>query len=123
MTPGPLLSIAIVSWNTRDLLLQALESVFGSSSPPLDVIVVDNASADGSADAVRKRFPAVRLIANTVNPGYAHGNNQAIREARGAYILLLNPDVILPPDCLEKAVRFMEERPDAGAIGVRQVYP
>src|SRR5438309_864866 len=110
MTAGPLLSIAIVNWNTRDLLLQALESVFASSLPSLDVIVVDNASTDGSAEAVSARFPQVRLITNSANMGYAHGNNQAMREARAAYILLLNPDVILPPDGLEKAVRFMEQR-------------
>src|SRR5690349_17332247 len=113
MTAAPLLSIAIVNWNTRGLLLQALGSIFASHSPPLEVIVVDNASADGSAEAVRTRFPEVRLIANDGNMGYAHGNNQAIRASRGAYILLLNPDVILPSDCLEKAVHFMEKQPDA----------
>lgn len=117
------LSIAIVNWNTRDLLLQALDSIFLSTAPPLEVIVVDNASGDGSADAVRERFPQVDLIANAQNVGYARGNNQAIQAAQGAYILLLNPDVILPRDALARAVAFMERHGDAGALGVRQIHP
>jgi GT2 family glycosyltransferase len=112
-----------VNWNTRDLLMQALQSVFASSGTRLEVIVVDNASGDGSADAVRAAFPQVHLIANAENLGYAHGNNQAICAANGAYVLLLNPDVILPPDGLAKAVGFIEEHPQAGALGVRQVHP
>ena len=117
------LSIAIVNWNTRDLLLQALESIFASPGTSTEVIVVDNASADGSAEAVRSRFPQVTLIANTENVGYARGNNQAIGASRGAYILLLNPDVILPIAGLATAVMFMESHPDTGALGVRQVHP
>lgn len=123
MTTAPALSIAIVNWNTRDLLLQALDSIYSSQEFPLEVIVVDNASSDQSAEAVRDRFPQVRLIANTANTGYAHGNNQAIRAAQGPYILLLNPDVILPQHGLASAVSFMERHPDAGALGVRQVHP
>lgn len=123
MTSAPVLSIAIVNWNTRDLLLQALESIFASAGTSAEVIVVDNASSDGSAAAVRERFPNVLLIANEQNAGYAHGNNQAIRAAHGTYILLLNPDVILPKDGLARAVEFMRAHPDAGALGVRQVHP
>ena len=119
-----LLSICIVNWNTRQLLLDALASIY--DAPPnfgLEVIVVDNASRDGSADAVREWFPHVKLITNTDNTGYAEGNNQALECAGGAYNLLLNPDVILPSGGLEKAVAFMEAHPDAGALGVRQVHP
>jgi hypothetical protein len=123
MTTAPVLSIAIVNWNTRELLLQALESIYAHPAPPLEVVLVDNASSDGSAAAVRERFPQVKLIANTENAGYAQGNNQAIRAAAGAYILLLNPDVILPPRALSKAIAFMEAHPQAGALGVRQVHP
>lgn len=119
-----MLSIAIVSWNTRDLLLDALKSIYDAPpSFPFEVIVVDNASADGTAAAAAERFPQVILRANTDNAGYALGNNQAIEQARGAYILLLNPDVLLPPGGLERAVAFMEQHPDAGALGVRQVHP
>ncbi len=123
MTPDPVLSVAIVNWNTRDLLVQALESICASAGLPAHVIVVDNASSDGSAEAVRKRFPQVQLIANSENAGYAAGNNQAIRAAKGAYILLLNPDVIVPEYGLARAVEFMESHPNAGALGVRQVHP
>jgi GT2 family glycosyltransferase len=118
------LSIAIVNWNTRDYLLAALDSIY--SAPPVfpfEVIVVDNASRDGSAGAAAERFPQVDLIANSENAGYARGNNQAIRQARGAYVLLLNPDVLLPAGALDRAVEFMECRPEAGALGVRQRHP
>ena len=123
-TPNTLLSVCIVNWNTRDLLLDALASIY--NAPPdfgFEVIVVDNASGDGSALAVRERFPQVTLIANEKNTGYAEGNNQAMQRACAAYNLLLNPDVILPPGGLQKAVAFMEQHPDAGALGVRQIHP
>jgi GT2 family glycosyltransferase len=118
------LSVCIVNWNTRTLLLDALASIY--YAPPafaFEVIVVDNASKDGSAQAVTEQFPQVRLLVNSDNKGYAEGNNQAMERAQGAYILLLNPDVILPPHGLEKAVAFMEQHKKAGALGVRQVYP
>ena len=118
------LSVCIVNWNTRDLLLGALSSI--CRSPPafrFEVIVVDNASPDGSAPSVAAGFPQISLIANADNKGYAEGNNQAITAAQGAYILLLNPDVIVPSGALDKAVAFMEEHKDAGALGARQLYP
>lgn len=119
-----MLSVAIVNWNTRDLLLDALASLYDAPpSFPFEALVVDNASSDGSAGAVADRFPQVHLIANTENAGYARGNNQAMIAANGAYILLLNPDVLLPPGGLECAVAFMEQHSEAGALGVRQVHP
>ena len=121
--PDPVLSIAIVNWNTRDLLVQALTSIFAGTTLPVEVIVVDNASTDASADAVAAGFPQVQLIPNADNVGYAQGNNQALTAAHGAYILLLNPDVIIPAGGLERAVQFMEAHPEAGALGVRQVHP
>lgn len=118
------LSIIIVNWNTRELLLQALGSIYQQPpSFPFEVIVVDNASEDGSAEAVARAFPEVILIPNSVNYGYAKGNNQGIERAHGRYILLLNPDVVLPAGALERAVAFMEAHSDAGALGVRQVHP
>ncbi len=118
------LSIAIVNWNTRQLLIGVLESIFGA--PPtfeLEVIVVDNASSDQSAEAVISKFPQVTLIANQNNRGYAEGNNQAIEASTGKFVLMLNPDVILPEGALERAVKFMQDRPQAGALGVRQIHP
>lgn len=118
------LSVAIVNWNTRQMLLDALDSIYGTPPPfPFEVIVVDNASKDGSAAAVAERFPQVLLRANQDNTGYAEGNNQAIAMASGEFVLLLNPDVILPPGTLETAVTFMQQNLDAGALGVRQVHP
>lgn len=120
---GLMLAVAIVNWNTRQMLLDALACIYDSPPPfGFEVIVVDNASADGSAAAVAERFPQVVLIANTNNTGYAEGNNQAIKTAQAAYILLLNPDVLLPAGGLEQAVGFMEAHADAGALGVRQVH-
>lgn len=120
----PKLSVAIVSWNTRDMLLGALHSIYDAPPAfPFEVIVVDNDSHDGTASAVAEHFPQVLLQANTQNAGYALGNNQAIERAQGTYILLLNPDVVLPPGGLERAVAFMEQHPVAGALGVRQVHP
>ena len=118
------LSVAIVTWNTRQMLLDALDSIYKAPPAfPFEVIVVDNASADGSAPAVTAQFPQVVLIANTDNTGYAEGNNQAIKIAKATYILLLNPDVLLPAGGLERAIAFMEAHPDTGALGVRQVHP
>ncbi len=106
------------------MLLDALDSIYlVPPSFPMEVIVVDNASSDGSANAVAEMFPQVILIANTDNRGYAEGNNQAIESADGEFVLLLNPDVLLPAGGLEKAVQFMQTHPDAGALGVRQVHP
>ena len=118
------LSVCIVNWNTRNLLLEALGSIYDAPPDfPFEVIVVDNASPDGSAAAAAGHFPQVILIANAKNAGYARGNNQALERAGGEYRLLLNPDVILPPGGLAQAVAFMEEHRQAGALGVRQVHP
>ncbi len=124
VVPTVTLSIAIVNWNTRDFLLKALASIY--DAPPLcpfEVLVVDNDSHDGSAAAVTTYYPLVRLIGNADNLGYAEGNNQAIDRALGAYILLLNPDVVLPAGGLDRAIAFMNAHVEAGALGVRQVHP
>ena len=123
-TSRPEISVAIVNWNTRDLLLAALQSIYNdTASATFEVIVVDNNSADGSARAVAERFPRVILFANTINAGYAAGNNQAIKLANAPYILLLNPDVIVPNGTFAQVISFMASHPEAGALGIRQVYP
>jgi len=96
------LSIVIVNWNTRELLEQCLSSVF--KSPPtggVEVWVVDNGSRDGSREMVQEQFPMVQLLVNNNNPGFAHANNQAVRQACGKYILLLNPDTVVMPGALD----------------------
>jgi GT2 family glycosyltransferase len=120
----PTISIAIVNWNTRDLLLDALNSIYNDdAAPELEVFVVDNNSSDGSADSVADRYPQAILTRNAINIGYAAGNNQAIKQAKAPYILLLNPDVVVPNGTFAQVAAFMEAHPDAGAIGIRQVHP
>lgn len=118
------LSVAIVNWNTRELVIAALQSIYdGAQGVKLEIIVVDNNSSDDSADEISRLFPEVILISNRTNSGYAAGNNQAINRANAPYILLLNPDVILPEGGLAKALGFMNAHLDAGALGIRQVHP
>ena len=121
---APDVSVIIVTYNVREFLAQALDSV-ADASQGLDVetFVVDNDSADGSAEMVRERYPTVRLIANTDNVGFATANNQAIQQARGRYLFILNPDTLLQEDTLRELVAYMDARPDAGAAGCRILNP
>jgi GT2 family glycosyltransferase len=123
-TKEPLdLSIIIVNWNTRDLLTRCLQSVYNTtSSLDFEVIVVDNASTDGSQDMVRQEFPDVSLIANTENLGFAKANNQAIRCSQGRYILLLNSDAFVRENTIEQMVAFMDVHPEAGMAGCKLLY-
>ena len=118
-----LLSIIIVNWNTRDLLAACLESVHQDVETlagwSVETFVVDNASSDGSPQMVRERFPWVRLIENEENLGFAAANNQALRQARGRYALLLNSDTEVQPGALAALVEFMAAHPQAGAVGAR----
>lgn len=112
------LSISIVNWNTRDLLDQCLASVYETAyGIEFEVIVVDNASGDGSADMVESRYPDVKLVANRNNIGFSAANNQAYRESRGRFFLLLNPDTICLPNTLQRLVSFLDSNPRAGAVG------
>jgi len=118
------LSICIVSWNTLADLRRALASVFArAGEAAFEVIVVDNASDDGSSQMVRQEFPGARLIENRGNRGFAAGNNQALRVASGRYHLLLNSDAIMHPGAFAEVVRFMDSHPDAGAAGLRVLNP
>lgn len=112
----------IVNYNTKDLLLACLDSIFASEDGfSSQVIVVDNASTDGSAQAVEERLPQVRLMRNRENLGYAQANNQGLRHAEARYYLLLNPDTVLARDTLARMLRFMEERPEVGIAGPKLV--
>ncbi|MCB0402284.1 MAG: glycosyltransferase family 2 protein [Flavobacteriales bacterium] len=116
------LSIIIVNYNVRFFLEQCLLSVFKAVQHlDAEVFVVDNTSTDNSVDMVRKKFPQVRLIANTENVGFSRANNQAIRIAKGEYILLLNPDTVVEEDAFEKCIEFMDANPDAGGLGVKMI--
>jgi GT2 family glycosyltransferase len=117
------LSIVIVSWNTRALLVDCLNSLAEAIAKDVEVLVVDNASDDDSVAVVREKFPWVKLIANRENVGFATGNNQAIRQSTGEYALLLNPDTIVLPGALTTLMAFMDEKPKAGMAGSRVLNP
>lgn len=118
----PDVSIIIVNWNTRDLLLACLASLSEAiGSLRADVWVVDNNSTDGSTAAVREQFPQVRLIVNAANVGFAVANNQAIRTSQGRYILLLNSDTVALPGSIAALVRFLDQHPRVGIVGAQLV--
>ncbi|HVX31344.1 MAG TPA: glycosyltransferase [Nitrolancea sp.] len=127
MAPAELdLSIIIVSYNVRDLLLACLASLEGwlaTTNRQVEVIVVDNASSDGSADSVRRRFPATRVIELERNLGFAAANNRAATEARGTSLVFLNPDTTVTGDAFGVMLDYLQEHPDAGVVGPRIVYP
>lgn len=125
MTETPLkLSIILVSWNTRALLADCLASVYAHApSVPYEVLVVDNASSDDSAQMVRAQFPQARLIESPTNVGFAQGNNLAVPLCRGEYLLLLNPDTVVKPDAFDSLVRFLDANPQAGAVGSMLLNP
>jgi N-acetylglucosaminyl-diphospho-decaprenol L-rhamnosyltransferase len=123
------LSIVVVSWNVKDLLRQCLLSAAQSLTCAkgrelsVQIVVVDNASTDGSVEMVRGEFPHVRLIANEENVGFTGGNNQGMAVSDGRYVLLLNPDTEVVGDSLGEMVGFMESQSGVGALGPQLLYP
>jgi GT2 family glycosyltransferase len=116
------LSVIIVNYNVQYFLEQALLSVRKAAQKvPTEVFVVDNNSVDDSVQMVREKFPEVHLIANKENVGFSTANNQAIKIAKGEYVLLLNPDTIVREDTFEKTVAFMDAHADAGGLGVKMI--
>jgi len=119
------LIVVIVSWNTLELTRQCLVSTFAELrrlKVDHEVWVVDNASSDGSSAMIRQEFPAVRLIENTENVGFARANNQALRDAAGSHYLLLNTDTIVHEGAFGTMLDYMEKHPEATAVGPRLVY-
>ncbi len=116
------LSIVIVNYNVRHFLEQCLHSVLKACEGiESEVFVVDNNSKDDSCEMVRSIFPSVKLIANKDNPGFSIANNQAIRIAKGEYILILNPDTLVGEDTFHTCISYMDSRPNAGALGIKMV--
>lgn len=116
------LSVIIVSYKVPYFLQQTLHSVQQAAQHvPTQIIVVDNKSEDGSVEMVRELFPTVALIANTQNTGFATANNQGIAIATGDYILFLNPDTVVSEDTFVQCVRFMEQHPKVGGLGVKMI--
>lgn len=134
MTEHPDLSIIVVSYNTRDLLRACLESLLNTDSdacaentphsePSLEVIVIDNASSDGSAQMVAECFPEVKLVANSENRGFGAACNQGLQIARGRYALILNADIRAEAGAIQRLVAFMDACSDAAACGGQLRYP
>ncbi len=118
------LSICIVNYNTSNFLQECLRSIYKTpTSFPLEVIVVDNHSMDGSVDMVRHEFPQVRLIDNATNLYFHVANNQAIEASTGEYIFILNPDTVVNRDVLESLVAYLKSHPQAAGVTCRMNYP
>ncbi len=116
------LSVIIVNYNVKHFLEQCLHSVLkASKNVPTEIFVVDNNSVDGSAQLIAEKFPEINFIANKENLGFSKANNQAIKKAKGKYVLLLNPDTVVEEDTFEKIIAFMDSHPDAGALGVKMI--
>jgi GT2 family glycosyltransferase len=114
------LTVSLVNWNTRDELEECILSVLAQKGVDLEVIVVDNGSKDGSAEMVTSRFPNVTLFLNNENRGFSKAQNQAIAASKGRYIMLLNPDALIPDsNTLSEIVAFMDGNPDIGILGPR----
>jgi N-acetylglucosaminyl-diphospho-decaprenol L-rhamnosyltransferase len=118
----PDVSVVVINYNTKHLLTQMLTALdAGRGQLRLQVIVVDNASRDGSAEILRDEFPNVELIQNAENVGFGRANNQALSTVRGRYVLLVNPDAFVSSDTLPKTVKFMDEHSRCGVLGVKLV--
>ncbi len=118
------ISVVIVAWNAKHYLQLCLDSL--AKAPPqraMEVLVVDNASADDTVAMVETEFPWVKLIRSKENLGFSKGNNVAIRQCRGRYIALVNPDVIVFPGCLDTLADFLDRNPRVGDVGPRVFNP
>lgn len=124
ITPSPVLSIVIVTWNGKRYALECLESLRAHPAQvPTEIIVVDNASTDGTPQAIRTQFPGVHLVKNGGNFGFANANNVGMALCRGKYVCLINSDVVVYPGCLDKMLAVMEMNPDIGIMGPRMLCP
>jgi GT2 family glycosyltransferase len=117
-------SVIIVNWNTREVLHDCISSVYAQTKDiELEVIIVDNASTDGSTEMIRNKFPQVKLIENPANRGFARANNQGIKVAKGRYVLLLNSDTVVVDKAIAKMVSFADDNPSAAVVGCKVINP
>lgn len=112
-------SVVVVNWNTRDELRDCLKSALAADSGSAEIVVVDNASTDGSVEMLHGEFPDVRLIRNAENLGFAAASNQGIKASSGRYVILLNPDCVVHPGAFTELVRFGDAHPEVGIFGIR----
>ena len=119
----PIVSALIVSRNSKDDLLRCLKNFFASADVPVEAIVVDNDSSDGSAAAVTDDFPQATVIVESKDLGYGRAANVGLERCQGRFVLLLAPEVTLDPQCVGRLADFLLTRPDAGAVGPRLALP
>jgi len=119
----PLVSALIVSYNVKGLLLKCLEAFYAHADLPVEVVVVDNASTDGSAAAVASEFPQAVVLAQPRNLGFGRAANVGLERCQGRFVLLLNPDVTVNPQAVGRMADFLMSRQDAAAVGPRLVFP
>jgi GT2 family glycosyltransferase len=118
----PTISVVIVTWNCKALTEECLTSLaVAIRGLNAEVVVCDNASSDGTPEMVAEQFPWVHLIRNERNVGFSRGNNVGIRQTRGDYVCLINPDVHVHPDCLRKMMAYMEQEPRIGLLGPKMI--
>ena len=124
MSPAPDITISLVNTNNRELLLACLATLPGAAQEvTLQTIVIDNASTDGSADAVREAYPDVEVVARDRRHGFGANHNEAIRRAKGRYVFILNEDTELHEGCLDRLCAFLDQNPEVGAVGPRILNP
>ncbi len=120
----PLISVVIVNFNVKDYLAQALLSLQRAlQNISHEIFVVDNASVDGSVPYLKKHFPAVKIIENRENVGFASANNQALRKVKGEYVVVINPDTVVQEDTFRKLLEFFEDTPDASVATCKIINP
>jgi GT2 family glycosyltransferase len=119
----PIVSALIVSRNSKDQLLECLKSFFASADVPVEAVVVDNDSSDGSPAAVTDEFPQATVLVQSKNLGYGRAANIGLERCQGRFVLLLSPGVVLDPQCVGRLADFLLTRPDAGAVGPRLLLP
>jgi GT2 family glycosyltransferase len=118
------LSIVIVNWNVCELLRRCLASIKAHrGNLSIEIIVVDNASADDSVGMIQREFPEAHLIASPENLGYTRGNNLGVTEAQGRYLLILNPDTEIVGDVLQQMMAYLDKHPEVGVVGPQLLYP
>src|SRR6266849_4479209 len=119
----PIVSALVVSRNSKEELLQCLQTFFASADVPVEAVVVDNDSSDGSPAAVTDEFPQATVLVQSKNLGYGRAANLGLERCQGRFILLLSPSVLLDPQGVGRLADFMFTRPDAGAVGPQVVFP
>ena len=121
--PKPVVSALIVSYNVKGLLLKCLEAFYAHADVPVEAVVVDNASTDGSPAAVASEFPQATVLAQQRNLGFGRANNVGLERCQGRFVLLLNPDVTVNPQAIGRMADFLITRQDAAVVGPQLLYP